>query len=163
MMKKLNNVEVKNLVTRMVQRCTMIPSVLVECRVSNEGVLETWSECYVDSDMVLHCAIIQIDQQTVDFLGSKFIPALCAHEVGHVEAKYRMLNLHPLREEIYADLKAMEILYDMGFSPMSVIEELKLFSKRFGYDSIGDGLHPTGRQRIAECKKHLHKQPWLLC
>ena len=161
-MKELNINEVRRLAKRMIRHCTLVPESLVECRVSNEGMLETYSECYVDVNGSLHRAIIQIDRQTIDFLGSKFIPALCAHEIGHVEAKFYRRNFHPLKEEIYADLRAMEILYDIGFSPMLILEELKLYSREFGYDFIGDGLHPTGRQRIAECQRHLREQPWLL-
>lgn len=161
-MKELNIDKVRHLVKRMIGHCTLVPAELVKCRASDDGVLETYSECYVDVDGTLHGAIIQIDRQTVDFLGDKFIPALCAHEIGHIEAKYCNKGFSPLEEEIYADLRAMEILYDMGFSPMSVIEELKLYSRKFGYDSVGDGLHPTGRKRIAECQRHLREQPWLL-
>lgn len=161
-MKELKVNEIRHLIKKMTGYCTLVPAELVKCRVSDDGVLETYSECYIDARGTLHGAIIQIDQNTVNFLGSKFIPALCAHEIGHVEAKYFNKRFSPLEEEIYADFRAMEILYDMGFSPMSVIEELKLYSRKFGYDSVGDGLHPTGRQRIAECQRHLREQPWLL-
>ena len=142
---------------------TKVPTYLLRLSISDINVFETCCNTAYDSVTgELLWNEINIDLKTLRFLGSEFIYSLIGHELGHAEARYLKLGLSNKDEEKYADIRAMEILYNGGLDPRMCIEELHLWSKEYGYDSVGDGEHPTGRERIDNLENYLKKNSWLI-
>lgn len=134
-----------------------VPKSLIDIEIRNEGILKTSCECYVDNDGRLFHTDIVIDLKTLKLIGAKFVPSLIAHELGHAEAHFLQKKFSPKEEEKYVDLRSLELLDAVEINPYLVIEEFHEYAKYFGYDSVGDDMHPTGAERIRYCKKHLRR------
>lgn len=147
---------------RRMARATDLPDGIFDMRLQSIDAIETSNESWVDHGKLVHSTIV-VDLESLRLVGARYYPSIIAHELAHIEAIYDHLGLYPRESEFYADCRGMELLHSVGIDPCLMIAELHEWSRHYGYDDcVNDGQHPTGRQRIKMCEKHLRNNPWLL-